>query len=362
MALAERATLRRDYGDRRRGGSTESEEQEGEDIIFDQSPVKVICPHCGLSIITYIEYESSWLTYLAALVSLMTLGWAAICVVPIIFPLFKDVVHHCPRCLHVLATRSRLAISGFKSEVMSLRLGSCVVVLARKWVLLFVGLMVLIGGIHFIRNSQQPFTDGADMPQRGAVVPLTWADFVKDCGYKSYLGNPIHVSMAFSEKYKNQTFQWHGEALHVLEGFNLFWLSQRTAIYVRMDPASNGGHPDLVLLAGNDKVGADAAKLQPKAPFGFEATMVELGKRRMPHTMMVWELLPAPASQQHRAEGEATTQAPAEAKPSGAAALADAGAGSKPESQPAAPKPNATNAQTAGGDAGSAAPTDLLHE
>merc|ERR1719231_1791467 len=140
--------------DKKHDAATENDEEESDEIVFDQTPVKVVCPHCGLTVITFIEHEASWVTYVAAIVLLMTLGWAALCVVPIVFPLFKDVVHHCPRCLNVLATRSRVAVQGMKSEVMSIRVGSCVVVLARKWVILLVSLMLLIGGIHMFRNGR----------------------------------------------------------------------------------------------------------------------------------------------------------------------------------------------------------------
>lgn len=268
-----------------------------EDTVFDQAPVKVICPHCGLSVITFIEHESSWVTYVASLVLLGTLGWAAICVVPIIFPLFKDVVHHCPRCLNVLATRSRVAISGFKSDVMSIRVGSCVIVLARKWVILLVGLTILIGGVHAIRNRGAG-VNVADMPVRSEASPLEWKDFNKDCGFKSYLGNPIHVTVAFSEKYKSKTFRWQGKVHHVEDGITFLWWNQRGAVFARMDPpqfTSKREIPDLVLLIDDTKkeLTKEVSKLKKGQEFIFEASMAEVGRRGSPHTMVLWEVFPA---------------------------------------------------------------------
>jgi hypothetical protein len=281
---------------------TPNDEDEGEEgIVFDQTPVKVVCPHCGLSVITFIEHESSWVTYLTAIVLLMTLGWAALCVVPIVFPLFKDVVHHCPRCLNVLATRSRVAISGIKSEVMSLRFGSCVIVLARKWVILLVGLMVLIGGIHTLRNGRTSVNSPADLPTRMMPTALTWQDFSKDCGFKSYLGNPIHVTMSFAEKYKGKTFRWQGKVHHVEEGFTLLWWSQRGAVFARMDPpqfTSKRESPDLVLLYDETSkaLSQQVTKLKRGEFFDFEASMAEVGRRGAPHTMVLWDVLPAGAA------------------------------------------------------------------
>lgn len=280
----------------------QAEEEEDEGIVFDQTPVRVNCPHCGVSVITFIEHESSWVTYSAAIVLLMMLGWAALCVVPIVYPLFKDVVHHCPRCLNVLATRSRVAIQGFRAEVMSLRFGSCVIVLARKWVLLLMGLTVLIGGIHTLRSSGAPAVKDADTPTRSEVLPVTWEEFTKDCGFKSYLGNPIHVTTAFKQKYKKRTFRWQGKVHHIEDGFTFLWWSQRGAIFVRMNPpqfTAKRDIPDLVLLYedGDEKLSKQVLALKKGAEFSFEAAMIDVGRRGAPHTMMLWDVGPAGAAE-----------------------------------------------------------------
>ena len=36
------------------------------DVLARLTKVRVLCPHCGGAIITFIEYESSWVTYTAA--------------------------------------------------------------------------------------------------------------------------------------------------------------------------------------------------------------------------------------------------------------------------------------------------------
>jgi len=267
--------------------------EEDEDPTFDQNPVKVVCPHCGLNIITFIEHEPSWVTYAACAGLLLVLGWAALCVIPIFYPLFKDVVHHCPRCLSVLATRSRVVLPSFKQEVMSFRFGSCVVVLARKYVLMLTALTVVIGGIHCIRSSSAP-PAGIDAVVRTEFTALTWEDFTKDCGFKSYLGNPIHVNMAFNQKYKNKTLHWTGSVHHGEEGLSFLWLNQKGALYVRMHPPQfpqKREMADLVLLYNEkEPVATEVAKLKRGSNFSFDATMVEVGKRGNPHVMVVWEI------------------------------------------------------------------------
>lgn len=271
-----------------------AEEEENESPL-DQTPVRVVCPHCGLSVMTFIEHESSWVTYTTVLVLLLVLGWAALCVVPVVYPLFKDVVHHCPRCLSVLATKSRVVLPSFRNEVMSFRFGDCVIVLARKYVLMLLALMLLIGGVHMARSSTAAPL-GIDALKRTETLPLTWENFTQDCGFKSYLGNPIHVSLAFNKRYKNNTFYWEGTVHHIEEGLSLLWWSQRGALFARMHPAQFPARdiPDLMLLFNEgDKVANQVYKLKRGASIGFIATMAEVGKRGSPHVMCLWEVLEA---------------------------------------------------------------------
>lgn len=273
----------------------EPEDDDAEAKRFDQNPVRAVCPHCGLSVITYIEHESSWVTYLVSVVLLLVLQWAALCVVPVVFPLFKDVVHHCPRCLSVLAVRSRVELPSFRQDVMTFRFGSCVIVLARKWVIL---LMCLTGLIFCIHGARGPGStpSGIDAVVRGESAPLTWDEFVKDCGLKSYLGNPIHVNIAFDEKYKNRTFHWSGTVHHVEEGLNFLWWSAKGAVFVRMSPPqfanwNRKDMADLVLFYDeSEPIGKEAIKLKRDHPINFEATFVEVGKRGAPHVMLAWEV------------------------------------------------------------------------
>ncbi|CAJ1457349.1 unnamed protein product, partial [Effrenium voratum] len=115
-------------------------------------------------------------------------------------------------------------------EVMSFRVGSCAVVLARKYVFALLAMTCLIGGVHWVRR---PWPQES-MRQFGERSPI--CDFLKDCGFKTYLGNPIHVTVAFNEKFKNKTLQWQGAVHRVEEGFNLLGFSQPSAIFVDMEP------------------------------------------------------------------------------------------------------------------------------
>lgn len=269
------------------------QEEEDEDLIFDQTPVKVSCPNCGVNIITFIEHESSWVTIAVCIVLFLVLNWAAICIVPLVYPLFKDVVHHCPRCLKVLATRSRVVMPSFRQEVMSFRIGSCAMVLARKYVIALMAMMALIGGIHFVRSSGAPAT-GLDGAIREAPSDLRWEDFLKDCGFKSYLGNPIHVTVAFNDKFKNKTFDWRGTVHRVETGGNLLWFNVPGTILVNMEPAQfphKRDMPDIALLYKEQEgLTSKVSSLKAGKPISFTATMLEVGRRGSPHVMALWDI------------------------------------------------------------------------
>jgi len=257
--------------------------------------VRVNCPHCGLNIITFIEHESSWLTYTVSIVLLFVLNWAALCVVPVVYPLFKDVVHHCPRCLSVLATRSRVSVPRVTDEIMTFRFGTCVIVLARKYVFVLMVFLTLITGYHSVRSSGVSHSL-IDEVVRGEPMVSTWQDFINDCGFKSYLGNPIHVTVAFNENYKNKTISWNGEVHHIEPGFTFFWWSQRGAVFVQMDPPqlpAKRDAPDLVLLYEDGKM-PDVGNYKRGASISFEATFVEVGRRGAPHVMAMWQAKPGP--------------------------------------------------------------------
>lgn len=210
----------------------EEEEEEPVGEKFDQSPVRCTCPNCGGSIITFIDYEPSWLTYLMALVVFFSLGWFSICVLPLLWPIFKDVVHHCPRCLTILARRPRVQIlsNGDGSDVMTMRCGSCAIVLSRKYVVFFVCIAVFCFGLHTIRTALTS-EDILGLTKQEITKDITWEAFVKDCGGRSYLGNPIHVQSSFATKYKNHTFEWEGIVENIQVGFNYrIWVTASTIL------------------------------------------------------------------------------------------------------------------------------------
>mmetsp|Transcript_9877 Transcript_9877/g.21703 ORF Transcript_9877/g.21703 Transcript_9877/m.21703 type:complete len:304 (-) Transcript_9877:249-1160(-) len=264
-----------------------------EEVVFDQNPVRCICPHCQKRIMTFVDYQTTFKTYLVALACFACIGWFSVCVMPILWSLLKDAVHHCPRCLSVIETRSQISLPSVTEEVMTFRVGSCAMVLSRRYVLLFVALVMLIVGGYHLRTAGLA-VEAAEVPP-GDPSNKTWAQFQQDCGFRSSLGNPIRASAAFERDYHHRLFAWAGRVLKVNAGFNLLVWQQPSFVLVRMDPPQfqYRDQADLVLSFGV-KFQQTVNELHEGDHLSFNATMLALGKRGAPSTMAIATLLVGP--------------------------------------------------------------------
>ena len=108
------------------------------DVRFEDVPVECICPFCKEEVVTQVELESSWFTYFSSVTLFLLFGWISCPVLPLIWSLIQDSVHTCPRCLNKISRNKRFKCPSIRSEIMTLRCGSCAVVLTRKYVLTIV--------------------------------------------------------------------------------------------------------------------------------------------------------------------------------------------------------------------------------
>lgn len=276
--------------------STEAREDPNEGLVFGDTPVQCGCPHCDRSVITFIDHEASWVTWVLGFVVWFSLGWMAFWVLPLLWPAFKDVVHHCPRCLNVVARKSRISLPTFRSEVMTFKVGGCAVVLARKYVVILVGLVLTILSVYVLRSTVH--LDHHGEVHHGPPSMLTWEDFLFDCGPRTSLRQTSGSSRAFEERYRRRTFTWQGEVKHIREGFDVLFLHTKSVVMVRMYPGRfpRRDLPDVALLFGEER-NTEVAELNPNDWVEFEATMTAHGHRGDPEVMMLWKIhkLPRPA-------------------------------------------------------------------
>eukprot|EP00927_Polykrikos_kofoidii_P001026 TRINITY_DN10372_c0_g1_i2.p1 TRINITY_DN10372_c0_g1~~TRINITY_DN10372_c0_g1_i2.p1 ORF type:complete len:421 (+),score=67.85 TRINITY_DN10372_c0_g1_i2:157-1419(+) len=307
--------------------SSEAQQDPNEGVTFGDTPVHCDCPHCERSVITFIDHESSWVTWVLGFVVWFSLGWLAFWVLPLLWPAFKDVVHHCPRCLNVIERKSRIILPTFRSEVMTFKVGGCAIVLARKYVMIALIFVSMIIGCYVLRSTVH--LSGHEM-EMGPQSMLSWDDFLFDCGPRTSLGHRAATSRSF-DMYRKRTFKWQGEVNHIREGFDVFFLHTKSVVMMRMYPARYPRRdlPDVALLFGED-LNPEVAELNPGDWVEFEATMTAHGHRGDPEVMALWHIRkkekPSPLSStpggKHQQELK-HKQSDQEPKPKSAASLQD---------------------------------------
>ncbi|OII77743.1 hypothetical protein cand_015590 [Cryptosporidium andersoni] len=255
------------------------------EVKFEDSPVECTCPFCKEEVVTQVQLESSWFTYLMAFTLFLVLGWISCPVLPLFWSLLQDSVHTCPRCLNKICRNGRIKCPSIKSEVMTVRCGSCAVVLSRKYVFVILLILITVLGFTLLRTLLRLY--GLPDVERGLPTEKTWLSFLENCGTRSYLGNPIRAIKEFEDHYQYRTVSWSGRIIKVQEGF---W--KKHFIYIGMDPpqittTSGSPVPDLA-LAFNEILLPQVAQIKVGDLIEFEATLVEFGKRGHPHFGQMW--------------------------------------------------------------------------
>jgi hypothetical protein len=258
----------------------ESEDEEPAKLEF--LPVKTRCPHCRSRVITVTTDESSPTTYLLAFVVFYLLGLYALILLPVIWPILKDVFHHCPNCLVVIGVKSNMSCPDPRKEVMSFKFGSCACVLMRKYVMLIASIIgFLTVYMHFALAVTPPPV------LRTPSAHLTWEDFWVDCAAKAQSVNPVHSHVAFEKKYKDKTVTWTGKVNTYRMGTRIPFIGAEPMMLVEMDPPSTApSHADLAVDI------APSVKERPRAGayVQFVATITELGRRDLPTRLQAWEV------------------------------------------------------------------------
>ncbi|EER12177.1 lipopolysaccharide-induced transcription factor regulating tumor necrosis factor alpha, putative [Perkinsus marinus ATCC 50983] len=271
--------------------STRAEPERERLPTFDMVPVECRCPFCRADITTFITHEASIVSYLLALVLVLILQWLSICILPVVWPLLKDTVHRCPNCLNKIGSRSKIALpTSLKNDVLTFRIGHCAVVLARRYVVILLALVTVIGLFYVARSSgvMQPA-----MVPRGPDIDASWKDFLTDCGERAYLGNPLHSVKAFEEKYKYQTVKWKGRVVRIREGIDLWLFKTKSFAMIKMFPPQQAYRPDVVdlILLFDGPQQHDEVSLIPAGSWAqFEASLLSLGRRGGPHLLQLWSI------------------------------------------------------------------------
>jgi len=257
-------------------------------VIWDSEPTDCHCPHCNEDVTTFITYKASIATYVAAFTVWVIFGWASIFCLPLIFPAFKEDVHHCPTCLNILHKKSRIRLPEFRADVMTLKLGNCAMVLSMKYVIIFVLIFVVIIIFQFLRGVNL-----FDLDDAGPFIPKTWNNFLDDCTPRGYhnpsLGGVARLSQKFDQMYRFKNIKWEAEVVAVREGVNFFaWKTDSMLVCRGIPPQYITMNPDMILMFSHD-LEERVSEVIPPIFIRFNATMVGLGRRGTAHLLKLWD-------------------------------------------------------------------------
>lgn len=241
------------------------------------------CSFCEKQVLSTVETQSSVWCFLLGCFLFLFCGWIAFCVLPFAWPLLQTVVHSCPICNTVLEKRSRVSCVKLREEVITIRIGSCAIVLSRTYVI--VSLLML--GLLFTTIGARWFLNFYGLPDinKGEFSGASWEEFLQDCGSHSYLGNPVQAERRFSEKYDGRTVLWAGRMHHIQEGIwgkNFLYMNMEPRLYHRTD------FRDLALVFGKSLF-EKASELNVGDRISLEATLLQLGKRGRPILGYLWD-------------------------------------------------------------------------
>lgn len=254
-------------------------EREEESIEWGECPQPYKCPYCGHKGISVHDYVNTCTTYVISFILFLFLGILAFIVLPIIWSVIQTSEHRCSSCLNVLNKSRRFQLPDIRESIVTIRCGSCAMVMSRTYVIAAMALISLVGvGVIFRRFV----SSWADSIIHGPSVDDTWIEFVGMCGVRSALGNPLNARSMFDKHFFGNTVHWSGTVLQVYSSYF------RKSISIRMNPAQRPpGFPDLELLF-TPEIEPQIAEVMAGSHVSFNATLTNLGLRRQPTMGYLW--------------------------------------------------------------------------
>ncbi|XP_053993390.1 uncharacterized protein LOC128884208 isoform X2 [Hylaeus volcanicus] len=272
---------------------------------------RLYCNFCDRVVLSSVELQSTIFSFFLAFLVFLFFGWLSIFIVPFLWSLLQTAVHFCPVCETVLLKLKRVSVLNFREQIITLRIGTCALVLTKRYLL---GILSLVSFVFFLLTLRW-YINATDFPVviKNQPINATWTDFLEDCGYvvfqdsifscscccfilycitpimfvlrvKSYLGNPLRAEKLFLEKYEGKTIIWEGRMHHVEEG-----IFSKHFLYLDMDPPfyPRNNYRDIALIFGKH-LSKEISNVEAGDKIQFESTLLELGRRGRPHLGILW--------------------------------------------------------------------------
>ena len=79
--------------------------------------MKVKCPFCDAVSFSIVEYRTSFLGYLVAILAILVFGFMSIILMPFLVSLTKVALHRCAKCLNEVKSNSYFGFSSLEDKV-----------------------------------------------------------------------------------------------------------------------------------------------------------------------------------------------------------------------------------------------------
>ena len=86
-------------------------------VKFNCRSMKVKCPFCDAVSFSIVEYRTSFLGYLVAILSILIFGFMSIILMPFLVSLTKVALHRCAKCLNEVKSNSYFGFSSLEDKV-----------------------------------------------------------------------------------------------------------------------------------------------------------------------------------------------------------------------------------------------------
>ncbi len=216
------------------------------------SSTKVKCPFCDAVSFSIVEYKTSLLGYLVAILSILLFGFLSIILMPFLVSLTKQAIHRCAKCLNEVKNNSYFGFSSLEDKLLTFQAGKFGIILTRRY-LLYIVLTLTCGMAIYVFILTETGHNHESRP----ITDLTWADYRRDCGYNSFVNNPHKAITKFDRVYQNQGISWDGYIIRVSlneeDAINFAYHS--SSIMMKMDPEDQeGAHGADLGLSLSEKV------------------------------------------------------------------------------------------------------------
>jgi hypothetical protein len=241
--------------------------------------MKVKCPFCDAVSYSIVEYKTSLLGYLVAILSILVFGFLSIILMPFLVSLTKSAIHRCAKCLNEVKSNSFFGFSSLEDKLLTFQAGKVGIILTRRYLLYIV--MTLTCGLAIYVFL---LTETQHNHEIRPISGLSWASYRKDCGFNSFLSNPHQAVAKFDRFYQNQGVSWDGYIIRVSlneeDAINFAYHS--SSIMIKMEPEDQeGGHGADLGLSLSEKVLAQYKNVIDDLHRGdhirFNATILSMG-------------------------------------------------------------------------------------